>query len=122
LEHDHGKNVTSDNQLLDSQVGIVGVHASETSRTQVVKNSWLPEWNEEFKFEVPAPELSVLRIEVNDDDKYGSHDFAGQTYLPISELRTGIRAVPLHDRRGVRYKSARLLMRFDLKDARECSE
>ncbi|KAL9371539.1 hypothetical protein Peur_036679 [Populus x canadensis] len=104
------------------KVGIVGVHASETSRTKVVKNSWLPEWNEEFKFEVAAPELSVLRIEVNDDDKYGSHDFAGQTYLPISELRTGIRAVPLHDRRGVRYKSARLLMRFDLKDSRECSE
>ncbi|XP_011032115.1 PREDICTED: phosphoinositide phospholipase C 1-like isoform X3 [Populus euphratica] len=106
----------------DFLVGIVGVDACETSRTQVVKNSWLPEWNKEFKFEVAAPELSVLGIEVSDDDKYGSPDFAGQTYLPISELRTGIRAVPLHDRRGVRYKSARLLMRFDLKDSPECSE
>ncbi|KAB5540926.1 hypothetical protein DKX38_013900 [Salix brachista] len=123
LENDHGKNVTYDNQLLDSQVGVAGVHASKPRRTKVVTNSWLPEWNEEFKFEVAGPELSVLRIEVIDVDKYSKHDdFGGQTCLPISELRNGIRAVPLHDRRGVKYKSARLLVRFDLKDPQDCSE
>ncbi|KAG5238353.1 phosphoinositide phospholipase [Salix suchowensis] len=105
------------------KVGVAGVHASKPRRTKVVTDSWLPEWNEEFKFEVAGPELSVLRIEVIDVDKYSKHDdFGGQTCLPISELRNGIRAVPLHDRGGVKYKSARLLVRFDLKDPQDCSE
>ncbi|KAG5238357.1 phosphoinositide phospholipase [Salix suchowensis] len=105
------------------KVGVAGVHASKARRTKIVRNSWLPEWNEEFKFEVAGPELSVLRIEVIDFDKYSKHDdFGGQTCLPISELRNGIRAVPLHDRGGVKYKSARLLVRFDLKDPQDCSE
>lgn len=39
-------------------------------------------------------------------------DFGGQTCLPVSELRQGIRAVPLYDKKGEKLKSVRLLMRF----------
>jgi len=50
---------------------------------------------------------------VQEYDMSEKHDFGGQTVLPVWELKQGIRAVPLHDRKGVRYKSVRLLMRFD---------
>jgi phosphatidylinositol phospholipase C, delta len=40
-------------------------------------------------------------------------DFGGQTVLPVSELRPGIRAVPLYDYKGNKFKSVKLLMRFE---------
>jgi phosphatidylinositol phospholipase C delta len=40
-------------------------------------------------------------------------DFGGQTCLPVWELREGIRAVPLHDRKGERYKCVKLLVRLE---------
>jgi phosphatidylinositol phospholipase C delta len=81
--------------------------------TQVIEDDWLPEWNAEFEFPLRVPELAVLRIEAPEYDTSGKNDFGGQTCLPISELRSGIRAVPLHDRKGDRFKSVRLLMRFE---------
>ncbi|KAJ1273938.1 hypothetical protein BS78_05G024100 [Paspalum vaginatum] len=54
-----------------------------------------------------------MRVEVQDYDMSEKHDCGAQTVLPVWELKQGIRAVPLHDRKGVRYKSVRLLMRFD---------
>ncbi|CAK7331206.1 unnamed protein product [Dovyalis caffra] len=123
LEQDHVKNVTYDNQLMDSQVAIAGVQADKAEdKTNVVNNSWLPEWNEEFKFKLTVPELAVLRIKVVEQDISGNNDFGGQTCLPISELRTGIRAVPLHNRRGEKYKNTELLIKFDLLDPEECSD
>ncbi|CAI0540676.1 unnamed protein product, partial [Linum tenue] len=96
------------------KVGIEGVPADKAKQiTNVIDDDWQPIWNEEFQFELRVPELAVLRIEVHDNDLGGNHGFAGQTYLPISELRTGIRAVPLHDRRGNKYKHTRLLMEFE---------
>lgn len=75
-------------------------------------DQWAPAWNEEFIFPLAVPELAVLRIEVFDYDQSGDHDFAGQTCLPVSDLRSGIRAVPLYNRKGDRYKYTRLLMSF----------
>ncbi|XP_037494498.1 phosphoinositide phospholipase C 2 isoform X1 [Jatropha curcas] len=91
---------------------IAGVPADKAMRkTKVIEDDWLPEWNEEFEFPLTVPEFAVLRIE--EYDTSGQNDLGGQTSLPISELRTGIRAVPLHDRRGDKYKSVRLLMQFE---------
>lgn len=95
------------------QVGIAGVPKDTVMRkTKAIEDEWIPVWNEEFEFPLTVPELAVLRIEVMEYDTSGQHDFAGQTCLPVSELRTGIRAVPLHERKGRQYKHARLLMRF----------
>ena len=58
-----------------------------------------PVWNVEFSFPLSVPKLAVLRIEVKEHHSSGNHDFCGQTCLPISELRTGFRAVPLHDKK-----------------------
>lgn len=81
-------------------------------KTRAIEDQWLPVWNEDFAFPLTVPELAVLRIEVLEYDTTGYPDFAGQTCLPISELKTGIRAVPLHDKKGNKYKHTRLLMRF----------
>ena len=95
------------------QVRIAGVEADKRKmRTRVVKDQWIPEWNQMFEFPLTVPELALLRISVYDFDDIRKHDFAGQTCLPVSELRRGIRAVPLHNRYGHQYKHTRLLVGF----------
>ncbi|XP_057788883.1 phosphoinositide phospholipase C 6-like [Salvia miltiorrhiza] len=96
-----------------TKVHIIGVPADAAKeKTRIKKDEWIPYWNEEFVFRLRVPELALLKIEVRDHDRSEKGDFGGQTCLPVSELRTGIRAVSLYDRKGRKYKSVRLLMRF----------
>jgi len=96
------------------QVCIVGVPADCVKKRTVAKmDTWYPVWDEEFKFDLRVPELALLRIEVKDEDK-GKDDFAGQTCLPVTELRQGFRSVPLFDPKGKKLKSVKLLMRFKI--------
>ena len=81
-------------------------------KTKVIDDDWTPAWNEEFQFPLTVPELALLRIEVHEHDVSEKDDFAGQTCLPVAELRPGIRTVPLFDRKGTKYNHGRLLMRF----------
>lgn len=76
-------------------------------------DNWYPVWDEEFEFHLTVPELALLRIEVQDKDQT-KDEFAGQTCLPISELRRGFRSLPLYDRKGKKFKSVKLLVRFQL--------
>ncbi|XP_074358465.1 phosphoinositide phospholipase C 4-like [Apium graveolens] len=99
-----------------AKVRIVGVPADATKeKTEVKNNKWTPFWNEEFEFPMSVPELAILCIEVRDkDDAPKKKDgFGGQNCLPVSHIRPGIRAVPLYDRKGVKYPSVKLLMRFE---------
>lgn len=82
-------------------------------KTKAIEDNWAPVWNEEFDFQLRVPELALLRVEVHEYDMSDKDDFGGQTCLPVSELRPGIRCVPLFDRKGNKYKSTRLLMRFE---------
>lgn len=96
------------------QVGIAGVPADVTmKKTKTIEDNWIPTWEEEFTFPLTVPELALLRVEVHEYDMSETDDFAGQTCLPITELKQGIRAVPLYDRKGEKYNSVRLLMKFD---------
>ncbi|XP_043698194.1 phosphoinositide phospholipase C 2-like isoform X2 [Telopea speciosissima] len=97
-----------------TRVGIAGVPAdTRMEKTRIIQDEWTPIWDEEFEFPLTVPELALLRIEVHEYDMSGKDDFGGQTCLPVSELRTGIRAVPLHDSMGEKYKNVKLLMRFE---------
>lgn len=97
------------------QVGIAGAPADEImERTETKVDNWTPVWEKEFTFPLTVPELALLRIEVHEYDVHEKDDFAGQTCLPVSELRPGIRAVPLYNRKGEKLNSVRLLMRFDI--------
>ncbi|KAK4757631.1 hypothetical protein SAY87_018932 [Trapa incisa] len=96
------------------RVGIAGVPADTImKKTGIKKDDWSPSWNEVFEFPLTVLELALLRVEVHEDDLSGNDDFGGQTCLPVWEIRRGIRTVPLHDHKGERYKSVKLLMRFD---------
>lgn len=95
------------------QLYIIGVPADAAKKkTRIIEDNWFPAWNEEFIFPITVPELALLRIEVREYDRSDKDDFGGQTCLPISELRPGIRAVPLYDKKGEKYQSVKLLMRF----------
>ncbi|KAJ8749785.1 hypothetical protein K2173_012336 [Erythroxylum novogranatense] len=96
-----------------TKVTIAGVPGdAKKMKTRVIEDNWTPVWGEEFTFPLRVPELALLRIEVHEHDITDSDDFGGQTCLPVSELRPGIRAVPLFNRKGEQYNSVRLLMRF----------
>ncbi|KAJ8769812.1 hypothetical protein K2173_007672 [Erythroxylum novogranatense] len=96
-----------------AKVAIAGVGGDvKKMKTRVIEDNWTPVWDEEFTFPLSVPELALLRIEVHEYDITDSDDFGGQTCLPVSELRQGIRAVPLFSRKGEKYNSVRLLMRF----------
>ncbi|XP_058787600.1 phosphoinositide phospholipase C 2-like isoform X2 [Vicia villosa] len=97
-----------------TRVGIAGVPFDTImKKTKTKEDSWLPSWNEVFEFPLSVPELALLRIEVHEYDMSEKDDFGGQTCLPVWELRSGIRAVPLHSRKGVKYNNVKLLMRFE---------
>ncbi|KAG1371576.1 phosphoinositide phospholipase C 2 [Cocos nucifera] len=97
-----------------TRVGIGGVPADTVMRrTRAVEDNWTPVWDEEFEFPLTVPELALLRIEVHEYDMSEKDDFAGQTCLPVWELRPGIRCVPLCDRKGESLKSVKLLMHFE---------
>lgn len=96
-----------------AKVGIAGAPADDLmNKTKVIEDHWRPSWNEEFSFPLTIPELALLRIEVYEHDKTDKDDFAGQTCLPVHELRPGIFAVPLYDKKGEKYTSVKLLMQF----------
>ncbi|XP_058075013.1 phosphoinositide phospholipase C 6-like isoform X2 [Magnolia sinica] len=97
-----------------TKVGIAGVPAdSITKKTQVIVDDWAPVWDEEFIFPLTVPELALLRIVVYEHDRSDKDDFGGQTCLPVSELKSGIRAIPIYDHKGEKYNSVKLLMRFE---------
>lgn len=96
------------------QVHIVGVPADLAKRkTRIIGDDWAPVWNEEFTFPLTVPDLALLRIEVYEYDMSEKDDFGGQTCLPVSELKTGIRSVPLYDKKGKKLPNVRLLMKFE---------
>ncbi|KAK1355145.1 Phosphoinositide phospholipase C [Heracleum sosnowskyi] len=96
-----------------TKVRVVGVPADIANhKTRIIEDDWTPTWDEEFEFPLTVPELALLQIVVQEYDLSEKDDFGGQTCFPVTELRPGIRAVPLYDKKGLKYKSVKLLMRF----------
>ncbi|KAI7732419.1 hypothetical protein M8C21_028326, partial [Ambrosia artemisiifolia] len=87
-----------------TKIYMAGVPADVAKkRTKVIGDDWMPVWNEEFTFPLTVPELALLGIVVQEQD-VDSDDFAGQTCLPVAELRPGIRVVPLYNKKGEKFK------------------
>lgn len=98
------------------KVGIEGYKDDTTVtsfKTNWIEDDWWPVWDEEVEFPIRVPELALLMIEVKDKDTTKRNEFGGQTCLPVSELRTGIRCIPLYNAKGDKYKFIKLLMRFE---------
>ncbi|KAH9614320.1 hypothetical protein KSS87_014393 [Heliosperma pusillum] len=81
-------------------------------KTKVIEDDWVPVWDQEFVFPLTIPELALLQIEVREYDMSEKDDFGGQSCLPVSELKSGIRSVQLFDKKGEKLPSARLLIKF----------
>ncbi|KAL2317129.1 hypothetical protein Fmac_031005 [Flemingia macrophylla] len=97
-----------------AKIRIVGMPGDVAKKkTKVIMDNWFPVWDEEFVFSLNVPELALLLIQVKDKDQ-GKDDFAGQTCLPVSELKLGFRSVPLYNRKGEKFNSVKLLMRFQI--------
>ncbi|KAH9309522.1 hypothetical protein KI387_037433, partial [Taxus chinensis] len=93
-----------------TRVGIAGVPADTgMKKTRTIEDDWSPCWNEEFFFPLTVPELALLRIEVHEYDMSEKDDFGGQTCFPVTELKKGIRTVPLCNKKGEKYKAVKLL-------------
>ncbi|KAL0843602.1 hypothetical protein Bca101_016847 [Brassica carinata] len=115
FSQDHFDRYSPPDFYAKASVGIAGIPSDTISyRTETDTDEWFPVWDEEFEFPLRVPELALLCITVKDHDKNTPNDFAGQTCLPLSEIRPGIRAVRLHDRVGDVFQHARLLVRFVL--------
>ncbi|XP_050936333.1 phosphoinositide phospholipase C 4-like isoform X3 [Cucumis melo] len=97
-----------------TRIGIAGAPADEViKKTEIKEETWSPVWNEEFTFPLTIPELALLRIDVYSYNISDKDVFGGQNCLPVSEVKPGIHAVPLFDRKGSKYSSVKLLMRFE---------
>ncbi|KAK1572096.1 hypothetical protein Q3G72_027576 [Acer saccharum] len=97
-----------------TKVFIVGGPADDAKKkTKIITDDWCPVWNEEFTFPLTVPELAILGIEVREHDMSDKDDFGGQTWLPVSEIKPGIRSIPLGDKKGKKFNNVRLLMRFE---------
>lgn len=96
-------------------MGIAGYEDDKTDmkKTQSIEDDWQPIWDKEFEFPIRVPELALLRIVVKDKDTTKKNEFGGQTCLPVSKLRTGIRCVPLYNTKGEKYRFVKLLMHFE---------
>ena len=100
------------------QVGIAGGNQdSIMKKTETIIDNWTPHWNEEFEFPLRVPELALLRIEVHEYDATDKDDFGGQTCLPVSELKRGIRTIPLYDKKGRELSPVKLLVQFSFIDS-----
>lgn len=96
-----------------TRIGIAGVKAdTQMQKTRTIEDDWMPRWEEEFELPLSVPELAVLRVEVHEYDMSDKDDFAGQTCIPVAEIKPGIRAVQLYDKKGVELAGVKLLVRF----------
>lgn len=97
------------------QVGIAGVPSDTVmKKTDTIMDDWTPNWNCPFEFPLMLPEMALLRVEVHEYDQTGRDDFAGQTCLPVCELKTGFRCLQLFDKRGDPYAGVRLLVLIEM--------
>jgi len=108
-------------------------------------NGFNPIWNESFDFEVPIPELAMIRFVVQDEDMFGDPNFIGQASYPVSSvviktiastinqklgrlrlcplfqvqcMRQGFRSVPLQSNSSEELELASLLVHLTVKSAR----
>lgn len=96
-----------------TKLEMIGVAVDKMKKkTKAIEDNWAPVWDEEFIFPLRVPELALLRIKSREYDVSEKNDFSGETCIPVSELRTGIRAVPLFNNKGLKLNSVKILMEF----------
>ncbi|XP_047123680.1 1-phosphatidylinositol 4,5-bisphosphate phosphodiesterase zeta-1 isoform X1 [Hydra vulgaris] len=95
------------------RVNIHGIPKDEVlgkfATKKIKRNGFNPQWNEDFQFDLYAPELAHIRFAISDSDM-GADDYICQYSIPFSAIRTGYRRVPLLNRSGHTIRNASLLV------------
>ncbi|TNN68544.1 1-phosphatidylinositol 4,5-bisphosphate phosphodiesterase delta-4 [Liparis tanakae] len=86
----------------------------ETSH--INNNGFNPVWNETLNFVVHAPELALVRFEVEDHDKASRNDFMGQFTLPFTCIQAGYRHVHLLSRDGTAITPSSLFVNISISE------
>ena len=88
------------------------VDQKEPQETAFIQdNGYNPIWDQAFEFDIRVVELATLHLVVMDKDPM-SEDFICQNSLAVSELRSGLRVVPMFDFNNRRMENTSLLVGF----------
>ena len=88
------------------------VDKSEPQQTAFIQdNGYNPIWDYDFEFDIRVMELATLHLVVMDKDPM-SEDFICQNSLAVSEIRSGLRVVPMFDFNNRMMESTSLLVGF----------
>ncbi|CAD5213613.1 unnamed protein product [Bursaphelenchus okinawaensis] len=100
-------------------VEIFGIPADcAEERTKTVRNdSFNPNFDESFQFEVCIPEIALVRFLVLDDDYIGD-DFIGQYTIPFECLQSGYRHIPLLNNEGEPLENSTLFVHVAITNRR----
>ncbi|KAH9530525.1 hypothetical protein CY35_20G008600 [Sphagnum magellanicum] len=66
------------------KIQIANTFMAKTTRTKI--NTFVPEWNEHFKFIVHDPKSQLLELHVYDWEKVGAHEKIGMQVVPLASL------------------------------------
>ncbi|CAD5219079.1 unnamed protein product [Bursaphelenchus xylophilus] len=100
-------------------VEIFGIPADcAEERTKTIRNdSFNPNFDESFQFEVCIPEIALVRFLVLDDDYIGD-DFIGQYTIPFECLQSGYRHIPLLNNEGEPLENSTLFVHIAITNRR----
>ncbi|KAM6955608.1 1-phosphatidylinositol 4,5-bisphosphate phosphodiesterase delta-4-like [Lycodopsis pacificus] len=100
------------------RVEIYGVPQDQAKEetSHINNNGFNPVWNETLNFVVHAPELALVRFEVEDHDKASRNDFIGQFTLPFTCIQAGYRHIHLLSKDGTAIPPASLFVNVSISE------
>ncbi|XP_075961741.1 1-phosphatidylinositol 4,5-bisphosphate phosphodiesterase delta-4 isoform X1 [Anarhichas minor] len=100
------------------RVEIYGVPQDQAKEetSHINNNGFNPVWNETLNFVVHAPELALVRFEVEDYDKASRNDFIGQFTLPFTCIQAGYRHIHLLSKDGTAIPPASLFVNVSISE------
>ncbi|XP_068428822.1 1-phosphatidylinositol 4,5-bisphosphate phosphodiesterase delta-4 [Clinocottus analis] len=100
------------------RVEIYGVPQDQAKEetSHINNNGFNPVWNETLNFVVHAPELALVRFEVEDYDKASRNDFIGQFTLPFTCIQAGYRHIHLLSKDGTAIPPSSLFVNVSISD------
>uniref|UniRef100_A0A8C3ADY5 Phosphoinositide phospholipase C n=1 Tax=Cyclopterus lumpus TaxID=8103 RepID=A0A8C3ADY5_CYCLU len=100
------------------RVEIYGVPQDQAKEetSHINNNGFNPVWNETLNFVVHAPELALVRFEVEDYDKASRNDFIGQLTLPFACIQAGYRHIHLLSKDGTAIPPSSLFVNVSISE------
>uniref|UniRef100_G3NDC5 Phosphoinositide phospholipase C n=1 Tax=Gasterosteus aculeatus aculeatus TaxID=481459 RepID=G3NDC5_GASAC len=100
------------------RVEIYGVPQDQAKEetSHINNNGFNPVWNETLNFVIHAPDLALVRFEVEDYDKASRNDFIGQFTLPFTCIQAGYRHIHLLSKDGTAIPPSSLFVNISISE------